>query len=69
LRELIDHVSGIAAITQQEYASSPEWAFNRMADPTAAEVARYLRGDMPAEIKSSTVAILRRHGIVPERLG
>jgi hypothetical protein len=64
MRELTSHVSGLADITQQEYASTEEWAFSRMADPVASEVARYKRGNMRNDSPSSVVDILKRHGVV-----
>ena len=60
------YTSDLADITQQEYASSPEWAFDRMADPIASEVAQFKKGQVREENLIHVGNILRRHGVTPD---
>jgi hypothetical protein len=65
LMELTSHVSGLAAFTQQQHASSAEWAFNQMADPSASFVAGYVRGTIRKDVQGGVYDILRRHRVEP----
>jgi len=63
---LTRHASGLADFTQQEYRSTPEWAFNRMAEPVAITVAMYKKGTIRKDATDAVIAILRQHGVEPE---
>jgi len=63
---LTRHASGLADFTQQEYRSTPEWAFNQVAEPVATTLALYKKGTIRKDAADAVIEILRRHGVEPE---